>query len=101
MTYIDRWRWLGIRAPGSEKPDRCDGRVGHAATVGPLGSAQIGNPLGSLLPPSGGASLRGFLSPAPLVKLAQEIIEIPFLRTLVALEGEKGSDFFNVRFHGD
>jgi hypothetical protein len=35
------------------------------------------------------------------VKLAQEIIEIPFLRTLVALEGEKGSDFFNVRFHGD
>jgi hypothetical protein len=29
------------------------------------------------------------------VKLAEEIIEIPFLRTLVALEGEKGSDFFS------
>jgi hypothetical protein len=29
------------------------------------------------------------------VKLAEEIIEIPFLRTLMALEGEKGSDFFS------
>jgi hypothetical protein len=42
-----------------------------------------------------------FLGPPPLVKLAQEIIEIPFLRSLVALEGEKGSDIFDSRFHGD
>jgi len=77
-----------------------DGRIRQAASISPFGCSEIGKPCGRLAPPTRQAPLLGFLRPQPMMKLTQEIIEIPFLRALVALEGKQGSDFFNGRLHG-
>jgi hypothetical protein len=94
-------RLTGVGTFRSEQEESGQSGVSQPATVSPLGGSEIRNPLGGPLPPSGGTALLRFLRPAALVKLAEKFIEIPFLRTLVALEGEKGSDFFKCRLHGD
>jgi hypothetical protein len=52
------------------------------------------------VPPTCWASLQGLFLAPPLMEVPEEIVKEPFLRTLVALEGKQGSNFFDTRLHG-
>ncbi len=53
------------------------------------------------MPPACRARFQGLLFTPTLMEIPEEVIEEPFLRTLMALEGKQGSNFFNSRLHGN
>ncbi|WP_193211026.1 hypothetical protein [Luteolibacter marinus] len=84
-----------LAARGGQEEGSHNGGVGQAGPVRPLRGQTFAKPSGSILPPPFQPPVPGLLGPAALVKFAEKIIEIPFLRALMALEGKQASDFFN------